>query len=125
MKQYADGFKEKIKPRMNEEGKQVVEPFRDAQFALSRATFYKNDVEHFFNGAYVEILTELFSAWLKTEPHCQKEREYLYSVAMALGSVKEKLVHIHQYGKNAESILKTKKQAQEGAEGNEQHDNYS
>lgn len=100
MEKYREGFDKKIRPHMNQEGKVLVEPFKDAQFALQKAIFASREREEFFQGAYVDILTDLFTAWLKTEPHAQKEREYLYTCAMALGSVKKKLIDIETYGKN-------------------------
>lgn len=105
MEKYKKRFEEKVKPRVDhEDGELKVNPFRDAQFALTRAAFVKQDREQFFSDAYADILTDLFVQWLKTEPHCTKEREYLYHVAMALGSVKERLVQIEQFGKNAAYI---------------------
>jgi hypothetical protein len=105
MDKYREGFKEKIKPRRDPNTNEyIVEPFRDAQKALARASFVERDREEFFGDAYVDILTDLFVAWLKTEPHCQKEREYLYSTAMALGSVKEKLIQYETYGHNVKFI---------------------
>jgi len=105
MEKYKKKFEEKVKPKYDhEDGEMKVNPFRDAQFALSRAAFARNDREQFFSDAYGDILTQLFMQWLITEPHCTKEREYLYHVAMALGSVKERLVQIEQFGKNAAYI---------------------
>jgi hypothetical protein len=102
MDKFKQGFKEKIKPKFNPQtGDKTVEPFRDAQVALAKAAFARQEQETFFNDAYVDILTELFVAWLRTEPHCQKEREYLYHSAMALGSVKEQLIKYQTYGANA------------------------
>jgi hypothetical protein len=105
MEKYKKRFEEKVKPKVDhEDGELKVNPFRDAQFALAKAAFVKQDREQFFSDAYADILTDLFVQWLKTEPHCTKEREYLYHVAMALGSVKERLVQIEQFGKNAAYI---------------------
>jgi len=105
MEKYKKKFEEKVKAKYDhEDGELKVNPFRDAQFALSKATFAKKDREQFFSDAYADILTQLFSQWLVTEPHCTKEREYLYHVAMALGSVKERLVQIEQFGANAAYI---------------------
>jgi len=105
MDKYKKGFENKIKPKVDhEDGEMRVNPFRDSQFALTKATFAKQDREQFFSDAYCDILSELFISWLKTEPHCTKEREYLYHVAMAMGSVKERLVQIEQFGKNAAYI---------------------
>ncbi len=105
MDKYRNGLEKKLKPKMNHETMEYkVEPFRDAQVALGQAQFVQREREQFFNEAYSEILSDLFVTWLKSEPHCNKEREYLYSVAMALGSVKEKLVGIETYGNNVKYI---------------------
>jgi hypothetical protein len=105
MDKYRKGLEQRLKPKMNHDTMEYkVEPFRDAQVALGQAQFVQREREQFFNEAYSEILADLFVAWLKSEPHCNKEREYLYSVAMALGSVKEKLVGIETYGNNVKYI---------------------
>lgn len=115
MNQYKEGFQKRTKPKMNHEtGEYKVEPFRDAQSALGKSQFANKEREDFFGEAYSEILSDLFVTWLKTEPHCSKEREYLYHTAMALGSVKEKLIGIEMYGNNMKYINKS----QEGEEDN-------
>jgi len=115
MDQYRESFRSKVKPRQNhEDGSYKVEPFRDAQAALAKAHFVQRDREVFFSEAYGEILSDLFVAWLKSEPHATKEREYLYSTAMALGSVKEKLVRIETYGNNAKFIQQKSEEAEQG-----------
>ena len=119
MDKYRNGFEKKIKPRMDHsDGHMKVEPFRDAQLALGRAQFVQHEREQFFGEAYSEILADLFVEWLKTEPHCSKEREFLYHTAMALGSVKEKLVGIEMYGNNVKFMAQQHKDAQEGPEEN-------
>jgi hypothetical protein len=119
MDKYRNGFEKKIKPRMDHtDGHMKVEPFRDAQLALGRAQFVQREREQFFGEAYSEILADLFVEWLKTEPHAQKEREFLYHTAMALGSVKEKLVGIEMYGNNVKFMAQQNKVAQEGPEEN-------
>jgi len=100
----------------HETGEYKVEPFRDSQVALGKAEFSVREREQFFGEAYAEILSDLFVTWLKTEPHCSKEREFLYHTAMALGSVKEKLIGIEMYGKNLQYLNKVKQEAQD--EGN-------
>jgi sulfatase maturation enzyme AslB (radical SAM superfamily) len=77
-----------------------VHPDRAAKEALVNAEFASRERENFFNDAYGEILIDLFIQWLKSDPHENKTREFLYSTAMALGSVKEKLIGIETYGKN-------------------------
>jgi len=110
MDKYRQGLEKRLKPKMNHDTMEYkVEPFRDAQVALGQAQFVQREREQFFNEAYSEILADLFVAWLKTEPHCSKEREYLYSTAMALGSVKEKLVGIETYGNNVKYIQQIQK----------------
>jgi len=118
MEKYKESFRSKVKPKQNHEtGEYKVEPFRDAQQALAKAHFVQRDREVFFNEAWGEILSDLFVAWLKSEPHATKEREYLYSTAMALGSVKEKLIRIETYGNNVKYINQKSEEAeQEGTE---------
>ena len=59
----------------------------------------------FFDEVYGEVLIDLFIEWLKTDPHETKTREFLYSSAMALGSVKERMIRFETYGKNIPHIL--------------------
>jgi len=121
MDKYKDGFQSRTKPRMNHETNEYkVEPFRDAQIALGKAEFAVREREQFFGEAYSEILADLFVTWLKTEPHATKEREFLFHTAMALGSVKEKLIGIERFGANMQFLHKQKQQSQEeGKEDNE------
>lgn len=115
MDKYRNGFEKRIKPRMDyTTGELKVEPFRDAQVALAQGMFATREREEFFGNAYSQILSDLFVTWLKTEPHASKEREYLYHTAMALGSVKEKLMQIETFGNNVKYLNKDK--AQEGSE---------
>lgn len=102
---FTKGFKERIKPRVDPlKGEAVKEPFRDAQLYLQRGQFATREREEFFNEAFTDILTSLFTQWLKTEPHCTKEREFLYHTALALGSVKENLISRETLGRNAKFI---------------------
>ena len=55
-------------------------------------------------------MVDLFVEWLKTDPHETKSREFLYSTAMGLGSVKERLISIETYGKNIPHITEDTKQ---------------
>ena len=41
-----------------------------------------------------------FASKERSEPHETKSREFLYSSAMALGSVKAKMINFEMYGKN-------------------------
>jgi len=114
MDKYKDGFQKRVKPKMNHDtGEYIVEPFRDSQVALGKAEFAVREREQFFGEAYSEILSDLFVTWLKTEPHCSKEREFLYHTAMALGSVKEKLIGIEMFGNNVKYMNKMKQEAKE------------
>lgn len=85
-----------------------VDPFGDSQVALVQAQFVSKERETFFDEAYGSILADLFMAWLQTAPHATKERDFLYASAMALGSVKNKMVQIENYGKNAAFMNKQK-----------------
>ena len=108
---FREGFKSKIQPRYDHEsGEFSVNPFRDAQFALAKKDFTSKERNEFFDGVYVDILSDMFMQWLKSEPHCTKEREYLYACAMALGSVKHQMIQYETYGRNASNILAAKKE---------------
>ena len=114
MDKYKEGIERRLKPKMDHDtGQFKVEPFRDAQTALVKAQFSARERESFYTEAFSEIMTDLFVRWLASEPHAQKEREYLYSCAMALGSVKEKMIQIEQYGSNMQFIQSQKKKDEE------------
>lgn len=104
MQQYKDNFHKRVKPEAPLSQKTL--PINKGQEALSKATFASMEKETFFNDAYGEILSDLFTQWLKTASHEKEYREYLYATAMALGSVKEKLIQIETYGKNVPHIEK-------------------
>ena len=91
-----DKFKKTAEKRLTNK----VHPDLQAKQALVKAEFASREREEFFNDAYGEVLVDLFISWLQTDPHEAKSREFLYSTAMALGSVKEKLLHIETYGRN-------------------------
>jgi len=123
MDQYKKGFQEKMKPRYapDQDGAKV-DPFRGAQEALIKSHFVRREREEFFNEAFTDILAELFVTWLKTEPHCIKEREYLYSTAMALGSVKEHLIRIETAAGNAKFMNNQKDTQEDTSENQESND---
>lgn len=75
-----------------------------AQEAIVRGSFADQMKEQFFDAAFGEVLADLFMAWLKTEAHCVKEREFLYSTALALGSVKGKLIDFSNLGRNTQYL---------------------
>jgi len=104
MDKYKENLQSRLKPKQQEDGSYKVEPFRNSQDALVNAEFSVREREVFFNEAYSSILADLFVAWLKTEPHAVKERDFLYASAMALGSLKSKLIQIEMYGNNAKFI---------------------
>ena len=104
MDKYKGEFTRRVKPKQQDDGSYAVEPFRDSQDALRNAEFSSREREVFFNEAYASILADLFTAWLRTEPHAVKERDFLYASAMALGSLKSKLISIETYGANQKFI---------------------
>jgi hypothetical protein len=121
MDKYRKNFNDKVKPKIDPVTKErIIEPFRDAQKALAVASFVKVDRNVFFDDAYSDILSDLFVTWLKTEPHAQKEREYLYHTAMALGSVKEKLIQYETYGFNTQ-YFPVAEQNEEEKENNDEY----
>lgn len=77
-----------------------VHPDMLAKEALVKAEFSSRERETFFEDAYGELLVEYFINWLKTEPHENKTREFIYNSALALGDVKSKMIQYETYGKN-------------------------
>jgi len=77
-----------------------IHPDLKAKEALVRAEFSSRERENFFNEAYGELLVEYFINWLKTEPHENKTREFIYNSALALGDVKSRLISYETYGRN-------------------------
>ncbi len=77
---------------------------QSAQEAIVRGSFADQMKEQFFDNAFGEVLSDIFMAWLKTEAHCTKEREFLYATAMALGSVKGKLIDFSNLGRNTQYL---------------------
>ena len=117
MEKYTKGLKDKLKPKREIDGTEKVEPFRDAQSFLQKASFAEQLKEEFFNEAFQDIMIDYFEVWIRTEPHAVKEREFLYHSLLALGDVKNRLISYEMRGKNAKYI---QQKAQEGAnEGNE------
>tara|TARA_A100001015_G_C15042410_1_gene740660 strand:- start:1566 stop:1904 length:339 start_codon:yes stop_codon:yes gene_type:complete len=81
-------------------GNHKIHPEELARRAHVKGHFASKERDEFFDEAYGEVLVDYFLEWLKTEPHETKSREFLYSSAMALGSVKEKMIGFEMYGKN-------------------------
>ena len=77
-----------------------IHPDQLAQEALVNAEFSSRERETFFDGVYGELLVEYFINWLKTEPHENKTREFIYNSALALGDVKQKMIGYEMYGRN-------------------------
>lgn len=100
MDKYRNGLNKHTRPE------QKKLPISEGQEALVKAKFASQEKELFFNDAYADILSDLFMAWLNTKHHEKETREYLYATAMALGSVKEKLISIETFGKNVPYIEK-------------------
>jgi len=85
-------------------GHHKVHPDELARQAHTKGTFATQEREQFFDEVYGEVLVDFFLEWLKTESHETKSREFLYSSAMALGSVKSKMINYEMYGKNVPHI---------------------
>jgi len=85
-------------------GHHKVHPDELARQAHTKGTFATQEREQFFDEVYGEVLVDFFLEWLKTESHETKSREFLYSSAMALGSVKAKMINYEMYGKNVPHI---------------------
>jgi len=81
-------------------GNHKIHPDELARQAHVKGHFAAKEREDFFDEVYGEVLVDYFLEWLRTESHETKTREFLYSSAMALGSVKEKMINFEMYGKN-------------------------
>jgi hypothetical protein len=81
-------------------GHHKIHPEELARQAHSKGAFSSQEREVFFDEVYGEVLVDYFLEWLKTESHETKTREFLYSSAMALGSVKAKMIGFEMYGRN-------------------------
>lgn len=81
-------------------GNHKIHPEELARRAHVQGHFAAKEREEFFDEVYGEVLVDFFIEWLKTEPHETKSREFLYASAMALGSVKERMINFEMYGKN-------------------------
>jgi hypothetical protein len=86
-------------------GNHKVHPEELARRAHVKGHFAAKERDEFFDEVYGEVLIDLFIEWLKTEPHETKSREFLYGSAMALGSVKEKMIGFEMYGKNIPHMM--------------------
>lgn len=86
-------------------GNHKIHPEELARLAHVKGHFAAKERTEFFDEVYGEVLIDLFIEWLKTDPHETKSREFLYSSAMALGSVKEKMISFETYGKNIPHMM--------------------
>ena len=103
-----DKYRETAEKRLGNEksyGKHKIHPEELARRAHVKGHFAAKERDECFDEVYGEVLIDLFIEWLKTDPHETKSREFLYSSAMALGSVKEKMINFETYGKNIPHIL--------------------
>ena len=92
-------------------GNHKVHPEELARMAHVKDHFAARERDEFFDEAYGEVLVDYFVEWLQTDPHETKSREFLYSAAMALGSVKEKMMSFEMYGKNIPHIQEDNNEA--------------
>ena len=86
-------------------GNHKIHPEELARIAHVKGHFAAKERNEFFDEVYGEVLVDFFLEWLKTEPHETKSREFLYSSAMALGSVKERMINFEMYGKNIPHLM--------------------
>ena len=98
-----DKYRETAEKRLGNKksyGSHKIHPEELARLAHVKGHFASKERTEFYDEVYGEVLIDLFVEWLKTDPHETKSREFLYSSAMALGSVKEKMINFETYGKN-------------------------
>ena len=90
-------------------GNHKIHPEILAQKAHVQGQFASRVMEEFMDEAYGEVLVDLFQEWLKTEPHETKTREFLYSTAMGLGSLRHKLIQMETLGRNIPTLQEMEK----------------
>ena len=95
-----DKYKKAAEKKLTEK----VHPDMIAKEALVKAEFSSRERENFFNDVYGDLLVDYFIAWLKTEPHENKTREFIYSSALGLGDVNRRMIEIETFGKNIPHI---------------------
>ena len=86
-------------------GNHKIHPEELARRAHVKGHFAAKERDEFFDEVYGEVLVDFFIELLKTEPHETKSREFLYSSALALGSVKERMINFEMYGKNIPHMM--------------------
>ena len=65
-----------------------------------KGEFARTERDAFYDEAYGEILFDLFIQWVQSPVDEAEHREHLYRQALALGSVKEKMINYEMFGKN-------------------------
>lgn len=103
MDKYKDVATRKMANKKNHGGYET-HPEVLAQQAHTKGEFASRVMDEFFTDAYGEVLVELFMEWLQTQPHETKSREFLYSTAMGLGSLRQKLMQMETYGRNVPTL---------------------
>jgi sulfatase maturation enzyme AslB (radical SAM superfamily) len=86
-------------------GNHKTHPEELARIAHVKGHFAAKERDEFFDEVYGEVLVDFFLEWLKTEPHETKSREFLYASAMALGSVKQRMINFEMCGKNIPHLM--------------------
>ena len=100
-KTLTDNMKEKHFDTRTKNGKPLVNP-ENYQFKdITNGAFSSRERDEFFNEVYGDILYDYFVAWVSTSAEDTKQREFLYSACMSLGSIKAKMV---AYETKAENI---------------------
>ena len=101
-----DKYKKTAETRLgNTKSYGKTHPEELARIAHVKGHFAAKERDEFFDEVYGEVLVDFFLEWLKTEPHETKSREFLYASAMALGSVKQRMINFEMYGKNIPHLM--------------------
>ena len=102
---YVKGQKAKLEEERDSQSDFQESLHRTAQFHLLNGESSAQYRKEFFDQIFIDLLNDLFSAWIHTPPEGQRQREYLYNSALALGSVKSWLLKAEQKGNNVNIIL--------------------
>ncbi len=114
----SEDFKKKLNPPgISADATRIDELRERSQAILLRGQEAGRARREVFNEAYGDILTDIFDAWIHSEPQNVKEREYLYQCAMLLGQLKGKLLTYETLAGNIQHLQPQPEEAGEDSSG--------
>ena len=100
MSKILEKTKDKYFDTRMKDGRPLVDPANYTFKDIQNGEFSSEIKNDFFDEVWGDIIYDYFTAWLNTTSDEVGQREFLYSAAMSLGSVKSKLINYEMKGKN-------------------------